>query len=81
MNIKDKYDKNKQVRALMANLIDSLNVTYLSLLFNKFLNQFDNPQFFSIHDCFGTTCDKVTCYKNNFSLCIYWYIFKWSLSI
>lgn len=62
VTIKDKYDKNKQIRALMPNLIHSLDATSLSLLYGKFSNSFGSkttPQFFSIHDCFGTTCDKV----------------------
>ena len=63
VSIKDKFDKNKQVRALMPNLIHSLDGTSLSLLFNKFSSQFEDPQFFSIHDCFGTTCDKVNMLK------------------
>lgn len=60
---KNKYDKNAQVRALMPNLIHSLDGTYLSLLYEQFENSFnktnDKTQFFSVHDCFGTTCDKV----------------------
>ncbi len=66
ISIKDKYDKNKQVRALMPNLIHSLDASSLSLLFNKFSVLYGCPkadnyslQFYSVHDCFGTTCDKV----------------------
>lgn len=60
INIKDKYDKNKQTRALMPNLIHSLDASSLSLLFEKFSNLHNNyVQFFSVHDCFGTTCEKV----------------------
>jgi DNA-directed RNA polymerase len=60
LSIKDKYDKNKQVRALMPNLIHSLDGSSLSLLFNQFSNLYNkSSQFYSVHDCFGTTCDKV----------------------
>lgn len=56
-----KYDKNRQIRALMPNLIHSLDGSSLYLLYERFLNSFTNEpvQFFSVHDCFGTTCDKV----------------------
>lgn len=62
---KDKYDTKKQIRALMPNLIHSLDGTSLCLLYQKFFNlhQQANPQFFSIHDCFGTTVDKVDSLK------------------
>lgn len=59
VSIKGEYDKNKQIRALMPNLIHSLDATSLSLLYESFFNTHPNPQFFSIHDCFGTTTDKV----------------------
>jgi DNA-directed RNA polymerase len=58
--LKDKFDKNKQIRALMPNLIHSLDSISLSLLFESFSKSYnDSVQFFSIHDCFGTTCEKV----------------------
>lgn len=46
----------------MPNLIYSLDGTSLNLLYDQFMVSFpknNNPQFFSVHDCFGTTCDKV----------------------
>ena len=44
----------------MPNLIHSLDATSLSLLFHEFNHVYkQTPQFYSIHDCFGTTCDKV----------------------
>lgn len=61
---KDKYDKNKQIRALMPNLIHSLDASSLNLLYNKFSEIYKNPQFLAIHDCFGTTLDKVFILKN-----------------
>ena len=50
----------------MPNLIHSLDGTSLSLLYDQFSNSFANNkqvQFFSVHDCFGTTCDKVFALK------------------
>ena len=59
-SIKGKYDKNKQIRALMPNLIHFLDSSSLSLLFEDFSKSYnDSVQFYSIHDCFGTTSDKV----------------------
>lgn len=63
---KDKYDHNKQIRALMPNLIHSLDSTSLSLLYEQFNHSFSlkhATQFFSVHDCFGTTCEKVSTLK------------------
>ena len=62
---RDAYDKNKQIRALMPNLIHSLDATSLSLLFKKFDDFYNNSgsNFLSIHDCFGTTFDKVAVLK------------------
>ena len=63
ITIKNKYDKKKQIRSLMPNLIHSLDGSYLSLLYEKFSHLYCNDetlQFFSIHDCFATTCDKVS---------------------
>lgn len=62
VTVKDKFDKKKQVRALMPNLIHSLDATSLSLLYEQFYinSDINDPtQFFSVHDCFGTTCEKV----------------------
>ncbi len=62
VTVKDKFDKKKQVRALMPNLIHSLDATSLSLLYEQFSfnSDINDPtQFFSVHDCFGTTCEKV----------------------
>nr|YP_009543520.1 DNA-dependent RNA polymerase [Coniothyrium glycines]AYU74410.1 DNA-dependent RNA polymerase [Coniothyrium glycines] len=61
VTIKDKYDKKKQIRALMPNLIHSLDASSLSLLYTEFIKSYsyNDVQFFSVHDCFATTCDKV----------------------
>lgn len=56
---KTTFDKNRQIRSLMPNLIHSLDATSLALLYEKFSYSFVNPQFFSVHDCFGTTADKI----------------------
>lgn len=50
---------------MVANLIHSLDATSLALLSNNFNNVYYNtsPQFFAIHDCFGTTLDKVEILK------------------
>lgn len=65
VTIKDKFDKNKQVRALMPNLIHSLDGTSLILLYEQFIGSLckGSIQFFSVHDCFGTTSEKVSLLK------------------
>ncbi len=59
LTIKDKYNKKKQIRALMSNLIHSLDSSLLSLLFNKFFGIYENVQFYFVYNCFGTTIDKI----------------------
>ncbi len=61
---KNKYDKYKQMRALMPNLIHSLDANSLCSLYCIFSEEYPNAQFFSIHDCFGTTAEKVSLLKN-----------------
>lgn len=62
--IKDKFDVKRQTISLMPNLIHSLDATSLSLLYSKFIEHYgSDSQFFSVHDCFGTTCDKVLILK------------------
>ncbi len=57
---KTKFDLSKQRIALMPNLIHSLDGTSLSLLYDRFFES-HKPivNFYAIHDCFTTTCDKV----------------------
>ena len=46
----------------MPNLIHSLDSTSLSLLYEQFIHSFNLKHatlFLSVHDCFGTTCEKV----------------------
>jgi DNA-directed RNA polymerase len=47
----------------MPNLIHSLDGSSLSSLYYEFSQSYNNPQFFSVHDCFATTCDKVETLK------------------
>lgn len=67
VTVKGTFSKNKQITALMPNLIHSLDASSLSLFFNKFNDMYNSDslknnsvQFYSVHDCFGTTCDKVS---------------------
>lgn len=57
--LENEYDKSKQVIAFMPNLIHSLDANTLCDLYKKFFERFEHPQFYSIHDCFGTTAEKV----------------------
>lgn len=59
--IKDKYDNNKQIRALMPNLIHSLDSTSLVLLINKYFTEYDSnfKNIYAIHDCFAVTCNNM----------------------
>lgn len=47
----------------MPNLIHSLDASSLTLLYERFAASYESnnnfTQFFSVHDCFATTCDKV----------------------
>ena len=58
---KNIYDHNKQLRAFMPNLIHSLDAASMCLLHKEFVSVYKDTQaqFYPIHDCFGTTCDKV----------------------
>jgi DNA-directed RNA polymerase len=49
------------MRALMPNLIHSLDAASLSLLIDKYFNAYNNEtkNIFAIHDCFGTTCNNM----------------------
>jgi hypothetical protein len=57
----NKIDQKKNVRALMPNLIHSLDAASLSLLIDKYFNNFDNniKNIFAIHDCFSTTSNNM----------------------
>lgn len=60
----NRVNKNKQVRALMPNLIHSLDAASLALILDRFYleNQDKNNKinFFAIHDCFAVTSKNIT---------------------
>src|SRR3978361_325201 len=55
----DKIHNAKQIRALMPNLIHSLDAASLTLLVKLFVEQSNHFQFYAIHDCFVVPCNKV----------------------
>lgn len=61
--LRDSYHHRKQVRAPMPNLIHSLDATSIYLLYNSFSKWYPECQFFSVHNCYRTTTDKVTTLK------------------
>ena len=56
---KKKFNRRKQTRALMPNLIHSLDAVSLALLIDKFFNENDKSNFYAVHDCFAITCNNV----------------------
>ena len=62
--------KNKNIRALMANLIHFLDATSLSLLVNNYFKSYDNEikNIYGIHDCFSTTFNKMPFIVENLKL-------------
>ena len=48
------YDLNHQKRALMPNLIHSLDASIIAMLYNKYK---DVSSLYTIHDCFRVTAD------------------------
>ena len=59
----NKVNKSKQIRALMPNLIHSLDAASLSLILDMFYqehrNEFNKINFFAIHDCFAVTVNNI----------------------
>jgi hypothetical protein len=57
----NKIDSKKNIRALMPNLIHSLDSASLSLLIEKYFCSYENnvKNIFAIHDCFATTCNNI----------------------
>jgi DNA-directed RNA polymerase len=56
---KSVFNKRKQSNALMPNLVHSLDSASLALLIDNFFKIENNYNFYSIHDCFAVTCNKV----------------------
>lgn len=59
--IRDVYDDKKQKRALMPNLIHSLDSTCLVLMTDKYFKELDaeHRNIYAVHDCFGATCNNM----------------------
>lgn len=59
--IKDQYDKNKQLRALMPNVVHSLDALSLCMLIDNYFNLYNSKfkNIYSIHDCFAVTANNV----------------------
>lgn len=56
---KSKFNNRKQIRALMPNLVHSLDAASLAILIDKFFKLEKNKNFYSVHDCFAVTCNNV----------------------
>jgi len=54
------YDKNKQVRSLMPNLIHSLDATSLIILLHNYFDSSNAHNIYAIHDCFASTANNMT---------------------
>lgn len=84
-NYTDIFNKRKQIRALMPNLIHSLDATSLALITEIFFsntntenlktNQNTFINFYTIHDCFATTANKVESLNNNLKM-VYFKIYS-----
>lgn len=59
--IRNEYDKLKQARALMPNLIHSLDSSSLILLLNKYFYDYKQEwkNIYAIHDCFAVTANNM----------------------
>lgn len=56
----NKFDKKKQKRAFMPNLIHSLDAASMTLTFKTFQKStHSDVNIFTIHDCFATTANNV----------------------
>ncbi len=59
--IEGSYDKHKQIRAIMPNLVHSLDAACLSILINNYFNSYNIKikNIYGVHDCFGVTANNV----------------------
>lgn len=57
---KTKFNNRKQTRALMPNLVHSLDAASLGILIDNFFKLEQNKNFYSVHDCFAVTCNNVS---------------------
>lgn len=57
---KNKFNTRKQIRALMPNLVHSLDAVNLALLIDNFFKEDKFKNFYSVHDCFAVTCNNVS---------------------
>nr|YP_009574413.1 hypothetical protein [Arthrobotrys musiformis]QBM31531.1 hypothetical protein [Arthrobotrys musiformis]QBM31681.1 hypothetical protein [Arthrobotrys musiformis] len=59
--VRGKLDKEKQMRALMPNLIHSLDASSLVLLVDKYFNEHitEVKNIYAIHDCFAVTANNM----------------------
>jgi DNA-directed RNA polymerase len=59
--IEGSYDKHKQIRAIMPNLVHSLDAACLSMLINNYFNSYNIKikNIYGVHDCFGVTANNV----------------------
>lgn len=55
----NKLNKQKQIRALMPNLIHSLDAASLALIVDMLNNKKSSANFFAIHDCFAVSANNV----------------------
>lgn len=54
----DQFDKRKNTRAAMPNLVHSLDACSIALLYKEFTSQ-GRTNLYTVHDCFAVTADKV----------------------
>jgi len=55
----DKFNKDKQIRAFMPNLIHSLDAASLALLTKSFNANEKVCSIYTVHDCFAVTADRI----------------------
>ena len=60
----NKINKQKQIRALMPNLVHSLDAASLALMVDMYFSENKNHSkgfnFFAIHDCFAVTANNIS---------------------